>query len=301
MTIKRILFFGGSGQIGQAFKAETKPKDWEIIAPTSSSCDITSTNALRTLMQLTKPDLVINSAAMTNVDACEKEHDRARAINFEAVATMVAQCSALDVPLIHLSTDYVFDGRDGAHPYMPDSPMNPLNAYGETKMLGEEAIRHDFPWHVILRVSSVFSAYSSNILTNILKSIDVGSEINVPSNQLSTPTYAPDVTQALVIIGDAILHGKSNGFGTFHLSGDHPAPRQQFAQAIMDAYAPHTSHRPSIIPVDRSKVAGIAPRPAYSVLDCVKIATVYDIKPKSWRDGVTKSVAAYVTNKSSAA
>ncbi len=164
--MKRIMLLGAGGQMGQAVRAEPLPRDWELAALSRAECDITDHRGVHKAVQTFRPDLVINAAAMTAVDKCETEQDQAVATNFEGPANLAAQCSAIDAPLIHISTDYVFDGQDGEVPYKPDDKMNPLSIYGNTKMMGEESVRHELAFHVILRISSVFSAFGTNMLTN---------------------------------------------------------------------------------------------------------------------------------------
>ena len=282
-----ILIFGGAGQIGQALAHETKPSNWEWIAPSRNLCDITDHRAVQKIIHERPPALVINSAAMTAVDACETQPERANAINFDAVANLAAQCSARDVPLVQLSTDYVFDGTNHT-PYQPTDPMNPINVYGHSKMMGEEAIRAELPWHVILRVSSVFSAYGSNLLTKSLKLIDERDELKVVTDQIASPTAAPEIAKAIITIATAILKGKSNGFGTFHLCGTPATTRFTFMEDIIDAYAP--AKRPRLIPAVSSDFPGFAARPLYAVMDCTTLAATYGIQQKPWRDGLTEAI-----------
>lgn len=293
---KRIMLLGASGQIGQALQHESLPDNWELGCYGHADLDITNHHRSQQIIDDYKPDLIINAAAMTAVDQCETDHETAKAANFYAVANLAAQCSARDVPLIHLSTDYVFDGEGQTTPYLPDDVMHPLNYYGDSKMMGEEALRHELAWHVILRVSAVFSAYGGNILTRLLRMIDERDELKMATDQKSSPTYAPDLAKALLAMAAAILKGKHNGFGTFHYCGEPPANRLEFAQAVMEAYAPYTSRRPRITPVLTKDLAtdlpNHAPRPAYSVLDCAKIRDIYGIAQKPWRDGLTEAVAA---------
>jgi dTDP-4-dehydrorhamnose reductase len=289
MTTKRILLFGGSGQIGQALRAEPLPAGWTLAAPPRAECDITDHSRMRDTVQAFKPDLIINSAAMTNIDQCQADLDAALAVNFEAAAALTAQCSANDVPLIQLSTDYVFDGQDGEVPYKPDDLMNPLNIYGQSKYMGEEAVRHDLPFHVILRVSAVFSAFGKNILTRVLETIEAGDEAKFPVGQKACPTYAPEIAKALITMTNAILGGKSNGFGIFHFCGEGPANRLEFAQSVMDAYLPYTARRPKLLPATEPQAV---PRPAYSVLDCRKILDIYGIAQKPWRDSLPLAIEA---------
>jgi dTDP-4-dehydrorhamnose reductase len=290
--MKRVLLLGAAGQVGQALRAETLPFDWELTACGSAECDITQPRATNKALMELKPDLVINAAAMTNVDACEKDRERAEAVNFHAPANLAAQCSVHDIALIHLSTDYVFDGRDGNVPYAEDAQMSPLSVYADTKMMGEMAVRQELAWHVVLRVSSVFGAFGANILTRGLAMLAKNDEVKIVDDQISCPTYAPDLAGALVTLTDAILRGKHSGFGTFHCCGEPAASRFEFMQAVMEAYAPYTDKRPRILPASSADFPGFAERPAYSVLDCAKIREVYGIEQKSWKTGLNEAILA---------
>jgi dTDP-4-dehydrorhamnose reductase len=289
--MKRILLLGATGQVGQALIAETLPADWELGAFGRAKCDITDHRATQRALRDFGPDLVINAVAMTNVDRCEREQDLAVAVNFEAPANLAAQCSAMDVPLIHLSTDYVFDGKNGGRPYKPDDEMDPVNIYGNTKMMGEESVRHEMAWHVILRVSSIFSAFGSNLLTRTLAMIEQKDELKIVTDQTSCPTYAPDLAKVLIVLTDAILRGKHNAFGTFHFCGEPAVTRFEFTQAIMEAYAPHSAKNPRLLPALSSDFPGSAERPSYSVLDCAKIRDLYGIAQRPWREGLTEAIA----------
>lgn len=290
MGTKRVFLTGASGQVGQALRHQVLPADWELIPHTRAMADITNHRAMREVLHSAKPDLVINAAAMTAVDACETDPERAEAVNFDAVANLAAQCAALDAPLIQLSTDYVFDGTDGEIPYKPNDPMNPLNMYGKTKLMGEEAVRHGHSWSVILRVSSVFSAFGTNLLTKALQTIDQKEEIKAVTDQKTCPTPAQDVARALITITNALLTGKSGGFGTFHFCGEGVVTRFQFMQEILQAYAPFTTKRPSILPALSSDFPGFAVRPAYSVLDCSSLREVYGIHQRPWQEGLAEAM-----------
>jgi len=290
MERHRVMLLGATGQVSQALRQEVLPADWQLLPYSHAECDITNHRSVQNILHDLKPQLVINTAAMTAVDFCETHYDEAIAANFDGPANLASQCSALDIPLIHLSTDYVFDGRDGDIPYKPSDKMSPLSVYGHSKMMGEEAIRHSHPWHIILRVSSVFSAYSNNLLPRMLQWIDTRDELKLVTDQLSCPTPAPDIARALVVMASALLQGKSNGFGTFHLCGQEPATRLDFVEAIMDLYAPYTSRRPILSPAKSSDFPGLAERPAYSVLDCQSLRDVYNIPQRSWHLGLADAM-----------
>jgi dTDP-4-dehydrorhamnose reductase len=290
MTKHTIMLLGAGGQVGQSLLAETLPAALTLRAYSRTECDITNHRAVQTAINDCVPDLIINAAAMTAVDACEKEPQKAVAANFEGPANLAAQCASRDIPLIHISTDYVFDGRDGNIPYKPTDKMNPLSVYGNTKMMGEESVRHELAWHVILRISSVFSAFSQNILTKTLDMIDKHDSLKFVNDQISCPTYAPDVAKALIAISTAILTGRADGFGTFHLCGSPVTTRYDFAGAVMAAYAPHTTRRPAITTAQSSDFPGLATRPAYSALDCESLERVYGITQNPWQDRLLQAM-----------
>ncbi|MDP9127296.1 MAG: dTDP-4-dehydrorhamnose reductase [Pseudomonadota bacterium] len=292
MQVKRIMLLGAGGQVGRALQAEHLPKDWSLAALPRAECDINNYKVVQQAIERIEPDLLINAAAMTAVDKCETDHKAAMTSNFEAPGNLAAQCASRDIPLIHLSTDYVFDGADGTRPYRTDDAMNPLSVYGHSKMMGEEAVRHSLAWHVILRVSSVFSAFGPNILTKALQSIEERDELRIVSDQISCPTYAPDVAKALIVMSDRILSGRSDGYGTFHLGGTPEASRFEFVNEVMASYASHTSRRPKIVAALSADFSGFAARPPYSVLDCSRINEIYEIKPKPWREGLTAAITA---------
>ena len=283
--MKKILLLGGNGQVGQALIAAARNENWEIKAPPREECDITQPRLTNKIIMHFKPDLIINSAAVTNVDQCEKEPAMAEAANFRGPANLAAQCSVHDIPLIHLSTDYVFDGDDGGVPYTEDVPMSPLGVYADTKMMGEMAVRQELAWSVVLRVSSVFSAFGNNLLIRMLAMLAKNDEVKIVSDQTSCPTYAPDIASTLVTLTNDILRGKHDGFGIFHYCGAPAATRLAFVEAIMDAYEPFAKKRTRILPALSSDFPG-ATRPPYSVLDCAKILKVYGIEQQDWKNGL---------------
>lgn len=290
----RIILFGGNSQIGRALQHQQIPADWQLKAVTRAECDFMRPGDIGKIMRDFSPDLVINAAAMTDIDACEQDRAKATEVNFHAVANIAGQCDTVNAPLIQISTDYVFDGKDGERAYMPDDAMNPINVYGQTKMMGEEAARHGLYWHVIMRTSLVFSEFGQNVLTKTLRQIDTQDEIQAVTDQKGNPTSAEAVTEALIIMGDAILKGKGNGFGTFHICGEPAVTRFEFLQAIMEAYAPFTSRRPKLVSVANADLPTRVPRPPCSILNNDKARDVYGIQPRLWHDDLAKAVKQYV-------
>lgn len=278
-----ILLLGGGGQVGQAIRAQTLPVEWTLHAPLRAALDLTDVSALRDVVQRLRPALIINSAGLTNVDLAERDPELAHAVNFEAVANLASQCVALDIPLIHLSTDYIFDGTE-SRPYQVDDAMNPINQYGASKLLGEEAIRQMLPWHVILRISSVYSHYGRNILTNLLQALPTKNEIRMVTDIQSNPTPAVAVAQAVIEIARQLLDGKAGGHGTFHFCGTPDASRYDFTKSVIEASQSYLPRLPTLLPAKRADFPGGAERPAYTVLDCGKLLRVYGIGQPDWRE-----------------
>jgi dTDP-4-dehydrorhamnose reductase len=256
---------------------------------TRKDADITNASALRTLFQSFRPDLVINAAALTHVDAAEKDETLAAKTNFHAAANIAALASAQDSPIIHLSTDFVFDGRK-KEAYLTTDKMNPINHYGASKMMGEESLRHTMPWHVILRVSALLGPFGDNILTRTIKLIESQNELRIVNDRLSGPTPTLDLAFAIISIAQRLLEGKVDGFGTFHYCGAPACSRYELTQAIMEAYKPYTKARPAILPVTSSDLQETTKRPENTLLDCTKIKKVYGLEQPSWQEGLEKAV-----------
>lgn len=291
------MLIGANGQIGQAIRHQALPSNWVLGLYSRAEMDIADPAGVRRAVQNFKPDLVINAAGMTAIDEAERNPEAARDANFHAAAILAAQCSAHDTPLIHLSSAAVFDGEQNT-PYKPDDLMNPLNVYGQSKMMGEEAVRHELPWHVILRLSWVFSAFGNNLLTRTIRLIEKEKELCVSPDRLGAPAPASAVARAIIVMAKALLEGKAGGFGTFHFCGAPPCTPFDFAQAIVEAYAPFTARRPEITRLTEAEEALHARRPHYAVLDCAKIHNVYSIGQPTWRDGLTEAVQTLISRRS---
>ena len=289
MITNRILLFGGTGQIGQALQKCDPPADWILAAPSRAECDFTRAGDIGRAIRAFAPDIVINATEMNDLAACEKEPDAAMAVNFSAVATLAGHCDTVNAPLIQLSTSDVFDGTQDT-PYRPDDAMNPLNAYGKSKLMGEEAARHGLYWHAIVRTSLVFGADGDNALTQTLHQIDAQDEIQAASDQILNPTSADFVAKALLTMASAILGGKGNGFGTFHVCDEPAVTRYEFLQAIMNAYAPFTNCRPKLVPVTSADSPDPILRPLYAAMNSDKAQRVYGISPRGWREDIAQAI-----------
>jgi dTDP-4-dehydrorhamnose reductase len=215
---------------------------------------------------------VINAAAYTAVDRAEEEEALAHAINAEAPATMARACATLGIPLVHISTDYVFDGS-GESPRSPDAPTAPINAYGRTKLAGEEAIRASGVLHAILRTSWVFSAHGNNFVKTMLRLSDTRDALGIVSDQIGGPTPASAIAAACAKIASEI--SKS---GTYHFSG---APDTNWADFAREIFS-QSNRDITVTGIATSDYPTPAKRPLNSRLDCASILTDFGIIKPSW-------------------
>jgi dTDP-4-dehydrorhamnose reductase len=273
----RILIFGKTGQVAQELGHACWPERCEVEQFGRAEADLLDAQAVAQAVFAVRPNIVINAAAYTAVDRAETEPEAAGKVNCDAPAAMAAACHESGSALIHLSTDYVFDGLKTA-PYLEDDPVAPLSVYGRTKSEGESAIRDVLLQHVILRTSWVFAAHGANFVRTMLRLASERTEIRVVEDQKGAPTAAHDIAAAIAAIAGRIVQG--NGvWGTFHFTGTEPTTWFDFAREILALSGRHVE----IVPTTTTAYRRAARRPLYSVLDCGRIARDYDIRQPSWR------------------
>lgn len=277
-----ILLFGANGQVG----AETRRRageDVRVIALSREDCDLTSPGAARAAIEAADCDAVVNAAAYTAVDKAESETELAMRINAGAPGEMAGACAKRGLPLIHFSTDYVFNG-EGSRPYREDDPTAPLGVYGATKLAGEEAVLNQGGAFAILRLSWVFSAYGSNFVKTMLRLGKERPGLRVVADQRGKPTPAAGAAEAGLVAARALLAdpGKT---GVYHFAGDEETTWAGFAEAIL-------AEAELATPVEHIGTKDFptpAKRPAYSVLDTDKFEKTFGMAPPSWR-GALKEV-----------
>jgi len=223
-------------------------------------------------------DVVINAAAYTAVDKAEAEEAVAQQINSETVGVLAEACARRDLPLIHVSTDYVFDGNKTT-PYIESDATNPLNAYGRSKLGGERAIHSSGVRHVILRTSWIYSAFGANFVKTMLRLGVERDELRVVDDQYGAPTAAGDLAAAIFCIAHSIVHARADAmFGTYHYTGGGVTTWHDFAATIM-ADAKWAGVRASVVPISTDEYPLPARRPKNSRLDCAKITRTFGITP----------------------
>lgn len=273
----RILVIGKSGQVGRELARAVWAADSEVVVLGRSECDLADLSAVRQAIRSARPQFVINAAAYTAVDRAEAEPGLAEMVNGKAPAIMAEACAALRACLVHLSTDYVFDGRK-AGPYIEDDVAAPLSVYGRTKAQGETAVRERLDRHVILRTSWVFAAHGANFVRTMLRLSAERAELRIVCDQHGAPTCARDIAGAIVAIVEAVSRAEG-GFGTFHFSSAESTTWHGFARAILDMAGRDTN----LVPIATADYKTAARRPSNSVLDCGRIARTYGIAQPSWR------------------
>ena len=277
----KILVFGASGQIGREVCRAAWPPRYAILPLDRKAVDITKSAAVSAMLARETPDLVINLAAYTAVDRAESEPEVAWAANCAGAAHIAGACDESATPLVHQSTDYVFDGRKTG-PYREEDAVGPLGVYGRSKEAGERAVRAAVARHMILRTAWVFGAYGANFVKTMLRLAAERPVLRVVADQRGCPTAAADIAAALMVIAAHIERGKAK-WGTYHFVGAGAASWHSFAQAIFDQAAPQLAACPQVEPITTEQYPTPARRPMNSVLDCRKIEEVFGISSPPWR------------------
>lgn len=273
----RLLVFGQSGQVAQEL-ARRLPQGISARFLGRDQADLSDPAACAAAIG--DCDAVINATAYTAVDKAETDEAAALAVNATAPAAMAARCAALDIPFLHLSTDYVFDGA-GTLPFAPNHPTGPQNAYGRTKLAGEQGIRAAGECHLILRTSWVVSAHGSNFVKTMLLLGGTRDSLTVVADQIGGPTPAADIADALLVAARAMTQGAKGG--THHFAGAPDVPWSGFARAIMV----QAGLACQITDIPSSAYPTPAARPPNSRLDCSTFEAEFGMKRPDWRRGLS--------------
>jgi len=279
-----VLLIGVNGQVGWEIARQASVARIEHYALDRKALDIREPDAVFQTVRRLAPSAVINAAAYTNVDRAESEAEVAFAVNRDGALHLAQACAAAGIPLIHISTDYVFDGRRST-PYTEDDPALPLGVYGKSKFAGEEAVREACYKHIILRTSWVYGIHGDNFVKTMLRLGRERERIRVVDDQCGNPTFARDLAGAILQVAQGLRLGTclDQGFGTYHCAGAGMTTWYGFARAIFDLVGPALGRRPEVEAITTADHARPAERPAYSVLDCRRLANVHGIVMRPWR------------------
>lgn len=278
----RIVVTGSSGQLGAEMLRLALPEGWTIQGFTRAEADIRDPAAIQRLVE--GADLLVNAAAYTAVDKAEEEADLAHRINAEAPGLLAAACREAGIPMIHVSTDYVFDGSK-AGAYGESDPVAPLGVYGASKELGERAVRGELERHIILRTSWVYAAHGRNFVKTMLRLGAERDSLRVVADQHGAPTAAGDIAAAILSIAGKLLGG-ATGYGTYHYTAEGVTSWHGFAEAIFDLAEPALGKRPTVEAIPTSAYPTPAKRPANSVLDCSKMMAAFAPPRRPWRSAL---------------
>ncbi|WP_118193377.1 dTDP-4-dehydrorhamnose reductase [Albibacterium indicum] len=276
--MKKVIVLGGSGQLGQCIQA-ADTSGLDIIFCSSQKVNILEEDHLHALFGKERPDVIINCAAYTAVDLAEDDPLKAAAINAQAPELIAKLCLEYNVVLIHISTDFVFDGESPV-PRVETDRTDPIGAYGKTKLAGEEAIMHSMEKYIILRTSWLYSEFGNNFLKTMLRVAKGRKELSVVYDQVGSPTYAMDLAEVIVKI--ALIDEPR--YGIYHYSNEGVASWYDFAHAIFQAAKVDVNLKPLL----SSEYPTKAERPKYSVLDKSKIKNAYSLTIPHWRDSLGK-------------
>lgn len=285
----RLLIIGKSGQLARAI-AEQEPSATFL---DRQACDLSEgADDLRSTLKepLSKADAVIIAAAYTAVDQAETDAETAHAVNAVAPGVIAKLTAEMNIPLVHISTDYVFQG-DATKPYRPDNPTDPINVYGRTKRDGEIAILAANPRSAILRTSWVYDASSKNFMTTMLRLGQTRDTLTVVNDQIGRPTYAPDLANAAITTAKALHQGKANASGMFHVSNSgSQISWADFARAIFEGAETYGASTVTVSDIPSCEYPTPAARPAYSVLDISQFEEVFDLSLPNWKDGLQRAL-----------
>ena len=274
---RSILITGAAGQVGHELSVADSPH--RTIPLARADLDITDSTQIESAFSEHRPDIVINAAAYTQVDRAESEQELAYAINRDAVENLARACKKNDIPLLHVSTDYVFAGdRPGA--YREDDDTAPLGVYGASKLAGEEALRAALARHVILRTSWVFSATGNNFVKTMLRLGIERPELGIVGDQFGCPTSAGSIAQTLLLIANRYLEGGAVEWGTYHYCGKPSTNWYDFAGQIFELAGGYDDL--ILKRISTTDYPTPAARPMNSVLDCAKLARNFGLQQPDW-------------------
>lgn len=270
-----ILVFGKTGQVATELQRSSG-----VMASGRDDVDLSDPEACAAAIREHSPKAVINAAAFTAVDRAEDEEHLATVINGDAPTAMAIACAELGIPLVHISTDYVFNGTGDA-PYLPEDAPEPQNAYGRSKLAGEIGIRESGAVHAILRTSWVVSAHGVNFLKTMLRLSETRDALNVVADQIGGPTPARDIAAACLQLVEQLIQAPSKS-GIYHFSG---APDVSWAEFATEIFA-QADRLMTIIPIPTAEYLTPAQRPLNSRMDCRSTEQVFGVTRPNWQDGL---------------
>jgi len=280
--MSKILVFGASGQLGHCLKKVAEGKSSvDIYFPVEDEANILNITALENLFEAQKPLFIINCAAYTAVDKAEGDVDTARKVNKDGAANLAKLCKQHGAALVHISTDFVFEGNT-PYPLIESDIAKPVSVYGLTKLEGEQDITEILPEHYILRTSWLYSEYGNNFVKTMLRLGAERDELNIIADQIGTPTYAIDLAGCIL----DIIAANNKQYGIYHYSNEGVTSWYDFAMAIFDI----SGTKVKVGPIRTSQYPTPATRPTFSVMDKAKIKSTFNIEIPYWRHSLEECI-----------
>jgi dTDP-4-dehydrorhamnose reductase len=280
---QKILVTGANGQLGMELRdISSQFSQFDFVFVSREELPIDNFSAVKEVFEKHRPGFFINCAAYTKVDAAESHKEEAFLINAEAVSVIADLCRQYETKLIHISTDYVFNGN-GTEPYIEESQTDPVSVYGASKLAGENYAMEMNPGTIIIRTSWVYSSYGNNFVKTMMRLMKERAEINVVNDQIGSPTYATDLAEAILKMISDFGSQISDLPGIYNFSNDGIITWYDFALAIKEL----TGSQSKVNPIPTSQYPTPAKRPMYSVLDKTKIQKTFGIELKNWKESLT--------------
>ena len=293
--LRSVLLFGGSGQVGQAFRVLSKTRGLTVHSPSSSDVDVRQASAVARAIAEHPSDLIVNATAYTAVDRAESDAGAAFALNALAPAIIAEEARRANTPLVHISTDYVFDGTKGS-PYLETDQTAPLGIYGTSKRAGEMAVEAIGGRAVILRTAWVVSHYGGNFVKTMLRLGAERDALSIVADQVGTPTSADDICDAILKIGDRLVGDPDSPTGLYHFTNAGETTWYGLAEHLFEQAGRAGRRVPALTPIPTSAYPTPARRPADSRLSIECIATDFDVRPPHWQLSVTRIVSDLVNH-----
>ena len=286
MPMAPILLTGGTGQVGQAVLRHAEERGLEIVAPNRAQMDLTNAQSIADMVASRPWSAVLNCAAYTAVDRAETDAELAEQVNAVAPAIFAAETAARNIPIIHVSTDYVFDGTNDV-PYTEEDAVNPLGVYGRTKEMGEIAVRTRNPRHAIIRTAWVVSTGGANFVNTMIRLASERPEVNVVNDQIGCPSSAQDIAEALLVVAEHL----QEQCGTWHFVNSGDASWYDLAARIFANMDRRGLPTPVLKAIPSSQYPTPAKRPSNSRLSTLAIQREFGIKPRHWHDAIDAILA----------
>lgn len=292
----KLLIIGAKGQLGWELGKRGDRQGFDADSVDLPDFNITDQAQVVKQIEKSKPNMVINASAYTAVDRAESESELAFAVNERGPSYLADACGAHGIPMVHVSTDYVFSGAKEA-PYLENDPVSPMGVYGQSKAAGEEAVRNRLKSHIIIRTAWLYGINGQNFVKTMLRLGKERKTIRVVADQYGCPTYAADLADAILAIAGQVGNGLKGNWGTYHYCGRGSTTWHGFAEAIFEMAKPLISMKiQNVEPISTDAYPTSAKRPVNSVLDCSRIQIEFGVRNRPWKESLWKMLKIVLTD-----